>query len=588
MFSEFQDPAATLQAAVEKLDLLTQQTLVSEKEPEDHPLKKGIRLIRNFIAPLFLQKEEELREQREVQIHDEILHLIDVVKSHSPLIPKLKEGDPSQQHLAHYALDVIQRYNALVKKSDQAKLAAEPSSALWKYVSYFYHSKRLSSRIKWHPIEIGHPVEVPVKRTFQALGCALTSEPSKKMATTYKNAAQFMKDAFHAKAMVYLQRFLTQNNSYAKGGHSMREILDLVKATPIEVESHPNTTTLFMRQVLEMSPGSILILTGAFKRHSEAKLMHFPILEDFRLIFQCSQSGVPFPSQHAARSLTANSLVDAYLLRPDQAASFQEIDQKRKEMAYRLTSNSEVMTKAKHLLKLKKDVFDQSPEIFLNKHRELDLAIGQACHYTEPMEPILDAFYAKVKEEPSAFEMLSHVHQEVINAFILYPAKKLQEAWLETGHSELRQGDYQVKREVASQILQSAGKEMASHLDELNSVHAYILLMGRLIGSAVQSIILQYKSEKIGFAPPMLNDFEQKVQAQAFQEMLAFFEEFDKPLESKKEMHQHLLNLLQNAVQLFHAAVDDLTIASFELVKEMEVYFNSRFYASNYKRSQNK
>lgn len=107
----------------------------------------------------------------------------------------------------------------------------------------------------------------------------------------------------------------------------------------------------------------------------------------------------------------------------------------------------------------------------------------------------------------------------------------------------------------------------------------YINCMGSILGSAAQFIILQYISENIEFAPPMLNTFEQKLQTSVYKHLQDFLTEF----EIEADLDQAAENIrkqLKEDLEIFtSASVDELEekFTAAHIVNELEGYFNARY-----------
>lgn len=588
-----ENPTEALQAAIEKLEIFTQPEAGGLEVQENgcliaikgKPLDRVISLARHFIVPIFSDQARQEREKKLSQIKQEILRARDIIQSHSSLIDKLKNGEPSQQKLAESALDAIKRYNAVVER--------DYSSWTSKYDFYNFERNQilLDEEIKGQPIELPHVVSIkfeshsashPAQKSLRELSEAFLDKSIGRGCTnlspTYKKSNQFMLDTFRMKAIRMIQLHLSQH-------HSMAEIVNLVKQTPIETNEE-NTVDLgqiIMCQVLEEVPGTRIILTGSFTRPAvDSKFMSMPILVGFHLASHLEHAGFPYPSQHAGWALP-DKLVESFPLRAEQVPLFQQIDQRRKRLAQALLFDQAYIQKSRRQFRLKREVFDQDREVFLNLHQALQEAILNACGKdSQESIGILVRFYELVKAAPSSFEMLNSVQQKLNDLLIKEPTKKLEEEWLEATGSLLRKGNHQEKVIQAAELLQEERNKMLAGLNLEKPIDAYIHLMGSIIGNASQRIILQYFSEKIGFAPPMLDDFEQKIQACAFQQLIEFIDEFEADVEivSKLKVKEEMILLYQKDINLFQLeCIEELDQIPAKIVQELEVYFPTRFFA---------
>ncbi|WP_068468668.1 hypothetical protein [Candidatus Protochlamydia phocaeensis] len=582
----FKNPTQVLQEAIEKLDVFTQPEasrlevgqdgmLVAKKTTA---LDRVIGLARCYISPLFSEQARLEQEKKLSQIKQEILQARDILKSHSSLIERLKEGDSAQQKLAQSALEAIYRYNALVV-SDYSLWASK-----YDFYNYERNQLLLDEEIKGQTIELphtfsvkydSHPNDYAAQKTFKELRTTFLQGADKKkyasISSTHKKTAQFMTDTFRMKAIRMVQSHLFQQSTLA-------EVLSLIKQAPIEMEESHNL--IAMRQLLEIGPGAVITLIGAFKRPSpDSKFMSMPILDSFRLASETTHAGFPYPSQHTGWALT-ETLTEANPLRTEQAALFQQVDQRRKRLASLLLFDTSYINRSRQLFRLRREAFDQNRELFINLHRRLHETIlsnhAPSCNLNA-----LDDFYNHVSNSSSPFDVFNDTQQRLLDLFIKKPAKQLEEEWLEGEASPLRIGTHQEKFQTALHRLQESQSKALALLDSDHPMTSYLRVMGPLLGDSSQSIILQYLSEKIGFAPPMLNDFERKIQVCAFQQLLFFLGQFEdsKEIWTREEIKGDLLKKYEMDIKIFAcSSVEELNIFSSDLTNELEVYFNSRFY----------
>jgi hypothetical protein len=586
---EFQDPEVILQAAIEELDAFTQAEASRLEVGEDgrliasqeSRLKRVMGLARSYIGPFFSDQVRQEQAKKLGELKQAVLQARDIIQSHSALIEKFKEGDDAQRKLAEYALSAIQRYNAVV--------AQDYSFGTIKYDVYNYERHRLllDQEIKGRQIELPHTVSIkyeshpdahPAHKMLKELSQTLLIGAAKKtnsaICSTHKKNIQFMVDTFHMKAIRLMQSHLSHQNS-------MAEILQLVKQTALEIDEECHADFITMRQLLEVGPGFFILVTGCFKRNlSDPKFMTMPILDSFRLNFQLTHSGFPFPSQHTGWAL-ADKWVEAFPLRLDQVPLFQQINQKKKNLNQKLLFDQPFIQKVRHYAKLKREIFDQHRHLFLPLHRELQQVLTQNVLNAEE-NSLLDIFYDEIALAPSAFDILVQTQQQLLDLFIRQPLKSLEEEWLFARSTPLRIGSPQEKFQAACQRLAQYRHNAEEHLDPTNHKHAYILQQGQLLGQAFQSIGLQYQSEKMGFSPPLLNDFERKLQACAFQQLHGFIHECEHRIEilDRDQIKNDLLKAWSDDLQLLLGATAEedhsLPVA---LIDELEFYFNSRFYS---------
>lgn len=580
------DPKVILQTAIEELDLFTQYEasrleigdngrLVASKES---PLKKIVGLARSLIGPIFSEHKRKKQAKKLEELKQAILNARDIIQSHSALIIKFKEGDDAQRKLADYALAAIQRYNTVVSEQNQSSTA--------NYDVYNYERQRLLSdqEIKGQPIELPHTLAVkfdshpdahPAHKMFKEMRQRAFFNTVKKtpisVSPTHKKTLQFMIDTFHMKAIRMMQTHLSPQNSLA-------EIVAMVKETPLEIDDESNADVIAMQQLLEVCPGFFIFVSGCFKRNSsDPKFLTLPILDSFRLSFQLSHSGYPYPSQHTGWAL-ADKWVEAYPLRADQVPLFQKIDQRRKRLSQQLIHDQTIIQKVRRRAKLKREVFDQNRYLFLPLCRQLHQSISNAANGEEQ---IIEAFFKELEQASSPFDLLVHVQQKIQNVFVLQPIKALEDEWLESETTLLRIGSPPEKFHAACERLHYYRQIEQENLNSSEPHYAFLNQQGGVLGQAFQTIGLQYQSEKMGFSPPLLSDFERKLQLCAFQQLLSFIEECENKLDINEPdlIKQQLLEGWTKELEvLYSSSIEEKQSLSLAIIEELENYFNSRFY----------
>lgn len=578
------DPPDELQAAIEKLDLFTSQDAADLEIQEDgklipasrNPLEKIVELMGSILSNHVRQEQGQKRDQ----IKQEILQARDMVKSYFPLFKALEQDpDPAKRQWGQSALKVIERYNQAVKERLPAR----------KPFPYEVKKFLLSDdEIKGQTIEL--PVALSVKydshahlnlaqKTLYQLSSHLGIEKPTKLDSSIAHLppSQLILDAFRTKAISLIRKY------YAN--ESMGEIIPLVKQNPVHVQEENQFIHLY--QMIEVTPGAKMTLTGSFKHYAgDSKFMSVPIAvkDSFRLIFESTQTGFPYPS-HLGWTLSSE-LVDAYPLRADQVPLFQEVEMRRKALAEALIYDSGTIAKVKQATKIKKELFDQQRADFLPLHQALHEELIRAAEggIKSEEQEILNAFYRSVEQASSSFNFLVHIQECLINGVITQPAQKLQEVWLQGLLPELcsGEGEASARNQMARQILVDEQNRFFTSLGA-GVTDGYLKLIGTAIGQAAQSIICQYASDKMGIIPPMLNDFERKIQICAFQQLLSFLDEFtssslDAALsdQNDQERLQHFFNNQRNLLAC--SDIEQLDILAAEISTELEIYFNTRFY----------
>lgn len=579
----YQDPKALLQTAIEELDVFTKleasRLEVGENgrlvAAQESRLERVVGLARSYIAPFFSDQIKEEREKRLLELKKAILRARDIVKSHSPLIEKYKEGDEIQRKLAESALSAIHRYNAIV---------AQDSSDALKHDGYGYERQRLLSdqEIKGQQIELPHVISIkydshpdahPAHKMLKELSQSLRKEIFQKNhpspAPTHKKSIQFMIDTFQMKAIRMIEMHLKK---------PVAEIVPLVKRAIPEIEEEPDANLIHMQQLIEVDSGFVILVTGCFNRNaSHLKFMAMPILDSFRLSFQMTHSGYPYAFQHTGW-VVGDKWVEASPLRVDQTPHFHQVNQRRKHLAHQLLFDQAFIQKVNRYFKIKRDVFDQNRHIFLPLHHQLYQALHQNI-LNEGANSLIEVFYQKASCAPSSFDFLEQAQQQAVNLFIQKPIKALEEEWLEEASTPLRIGSPQERFQAARTKLEQQRHLIQHQFDSHDYHDAYILQQGLILGQAFQSIALQYQSEKMGFSPPLLNDFERKLQICAFQQLLGFLNECEHCLDvlDPAQIKGDLLMALSKDLQLIETSNEDEHSLSVAIVNELETYFQGRF-----------
>lgn len=575
---------STLQTATEDLDVFSRSEtsrlevgedgrLIAAKESR---LERVVGLARCYIGPIFSEQVRKEQEQKLVDLKKAVLRAREFIQRHSALIVKFKEGDESQRKLAELALLAIQRYNEVI--------AQETTDA--NKADYNYERQRLLSdqEIKGQPIELPHVVSVKydshpqtghsAQKMLKELSQTLISGAAKKnnssLSPTHKKNMQFMIDTFQMKVIRMIETHLQK---------PIAEIVPFVKQTTPKIDEDSSSDLIHMQQLIEVDAGSVILVTGCFKRNLDPKFMTMPILDSFRLSFQLTHTGFPYPSQHTGWSL-ADKWIDASPLRTHQTPLFQQVNQRRKRLAHQLLFDQDFNQKVRRHFKIKRDIFDQNRHIFLPLYRQLQQALLQGTS-NQDAHLCQEAFYQELNCATSAFDLLTHTQQQILDLFIKQPIDALEEEWLEATVTPLRTGSPQEKLQAACSKLEQHRHQIKKQLDEAHSQSDFLLQQGFLLSEAIQCVGLQYQSEKMGFCPPLLNDFSRKLQACAFQQLLTFLDECDEQrldVLDPAQIKSDLLVAWSKDLQLLEANHEDEQALPIAIVNELERYFNARFY----------
>jgi len=532
------------------------------------------------------------------QIHQEIGKAIEVIKSHYPHIQKFKKGTPDEQKLASSTLEAIKKYNHLLANAE-----LKPTS--WRdLISRFFYEKcgmTINKEFPKNPIELPpQPASVQVvysnatnKKISQRVESAAVQSSSKKISSFMQTAAIHQEDLYSKQeADAFRVKAISLLRNHGIGFTSATDEFLSIRLTPIQatIQTTPSEnsplTKIIMRQVLTPLPGEELEFKGEFQRNIKTLKHSFPISESFVVTAKSHQTGFPHPSQHCGWSLS-DQLIPLYPQQLELLPTFGPFFQKKQEIAQALLPNASLNAKAKELLKSKKLAFEEHKTELLKKHQELNRAMLKNA--PETAFEVVRCYFNRIAEQKFPYAYLCEVQESIINNFIIHPYEHLYEQWIEKKHEGLFVASYKERAQVALEILQEiteknicelmAQKESARTPIEQETLE-YILCVGHAIKKALHMMILQHLSEVIGFAPPMLNLFEQKMQVALYTQLLSFQEELAMPL-SDDVVYERMLGQLEADSALFEmeeAVFESLETVPVEIVNELEVYFNARYY----------
>jgi len=535
------------------------------------------------------------------QVEQEIVKAVEVIKRHYPHIQKFKKGNPEEQKLANSTLEAIKEYN-----SSLASAQLKPSS--WRdRVSRFFYEKcgiPINKDLPKNTIELPQPASVQFvysnaknKKISQQFESAAIESSSKKitsfMQTTAINQEEVYSkqeaDAFRVKAISLLKnhgiRFTSPTDEFLS-----------IRSTPIQatIQTTPSEnsalTKIIMRQVLTPLPGEEIEFKGEFHRNIKTLKHSFPVSESFVVTSKSHQTGFPHPSQHHGWAL-ADQLIPLYPQQLELMPTFLPFLRKKQQIAQELLPNAALNAKAKELLKSKKLVFEEHKTELLTKHHKLNLAILKTSSentFSNAFE-VIRCYFNRIAEQKFSYVYLCEVQESMISNFIAHPYAHLYEQWIEKKHESLFVASFKERAQAALKILQEATekniqdlivqKKTARTPIEQETLE-YIICMGHLTKKAMHMMILQHLSEVIGFAPPMLDQFEQKMQVALYTQLLSFQDELVMAW-GDDVVYARMLRQLQADVELFEmkaGAFERLESVPAEIVSELEVYFNARYY----------
>jgi len=503
-------------------------------------------------------------------LKEAILNDRDIIQSHALLIEKLKNGDTSQQKLALYALEAIQRYNEILTKKNEDD-------------NYERQCLLQDREIRENCIELHSPISVkfdshpqahPAHKVLKELSTILNLDSSQSscgaIQSTYKKSDQVMLDTFRMKAIRMIQTYLPKQ--LADG-----EVHQLVHQMPIYIDQENQHDLIQMRQKIETAPGASIILTGYFKKQSNESKFIMPMLDTLYLNAQSVHSGFPYPSQHTSWSLV-DAVVEAHPLRPDQVPLFQTIDRRRKKVVQKLLFDQKTIELVRQQVKAVKKIIHSNVDKFLNTHRQLQEKLLELNPSPQNFSPLLETYYQEIKHSSSPFDQLVKNQQQFNDLFIKKPLQALEEEWFEMD-SVLRQGKAQERLSVISDFIDQEVAKIYQQFNNSSPLSPYVIYQEKILGQALRKICLYYQSEKMDFAPPPLSAFEQRLQGCAFQQLIQFLNdvESEQLLLDPQQIDCRLQIKWEKDIQLLNASsITTIEPALAALIDELNVYFFSR------------
>lgn len=547
--SSFRVSAEALASAIEKLGVFG---IIKEKQGAEGGLKEKILRARAKIAPIFsLQSREESRRTRE-KLEQEILAARDCLKCSVPLIQRFQEGNVEERSLAHSAIEVIKRYNACIQLHNH-----HPESKI-KHLIELPAREVLSAPILTSSLEAAQKLFKNLKRA------PLPSYPFS-FPSTHKKGMQFLIDIFRMKAI----RLFQSNPFFSQ---KMKRIWGLLKNIPLEIDDKMGSGFIYLRQELIVGSGEELILEASFKQGGiDSQMMTFPTLEEIHFKLKKTHQGFPFPTERMGWALDA-ACISAAPLRSEQTPLFHGIDERRKQLAEKLMEDSSYASNMEREYQTRKAIFDKKREEWMHLHRELLYTIldcidsGKEKNQTE--RSVVDRFFHTLAQASSPFDLFTHIQKRLLYLFVEKPSLKLkakafEEAWHLVQETPIK------KYQSSLEILHEERLHSLKLLDCTHPIGEYLSLIGYRIGAALEKIILQYASEKMGFHPPKLCSSERRFQICAFQQLLSFLAPSKIGLEDRmrEEIEEDLQILRGEGVR---------HILSWGISQELEVYFRER------------
>lgn len=565
------DPNQALQDAIAKLKAFNEENS-STATPS---LQKTISLMKSYFKSRLSEKKPE-KNWRDVK------RAIDALKSHYRLIEKLQQGTAQEQKLAASAVAAIEQYNAIIETARQ-----KPQSLNARIQHYFLEqsgnllpqelskiqlpknaSLQISYTEKGKAPRVSCDMANPhaAKASLKVSHLSATMVPISPVTSTLPHLSRQAVELFQMKAISLIEQHGLLTNTEARSAMRKAHLQSHIDADP----SHCTVSCM-----LSPFPGHTLTVTGAFERRGESYAL--PKNNSFQLTLTSLHTGFPHPPQFTGWALP--DLVPLFPHCLEDMPLFKPLYQKKLALAHALQPHQEAVEKAKVLTRMKKLAAEKHKEQFLALQQQLILTIAKAAgDESDKTKETITLFFAKLKQVHHFFDYYSETHQIINDSFIARPYAFLETAWLEkrTTPPLAILGD---EAEKAKQEFLLQRQQAQSDLEK--STCDFILCMGSLLAAPCHRILLQHFSET-RFPPPMLDDFEQKLQISLFRQLKTFLDEMKKDIVDE-EIEKALLEQIQTDIALFEApsfsAIEESDPAA-PLVSELEAYFNTRHYTT--------
>ncbi len=550
------DFTSDIALAIKKLELFSEGPVLEIQ----NSLQRTIELAKSFISIKLSGKSKEKTRSSELVPETEVLSAIRTIQKNYLFIQKLKKGTPLERALADSASKVIQRYNETIQKKSKKYFK------LSERISHFIYRQYGSSDESEFEKELIHfPKEASVQFNYPP-----QENPSEKISQTaisniYGNEwiSKEEGDAFRMKAISLLKnqemRFLSMNED--------------IRSTPIQVVHSNDLKRIMMSQTLKPFPGVVIAFKGEFQRDQKAVHTSIPLSETFNIKIDLDQTGFPHPSQYTGFSFDS-CMIPTCPLKMEQLKKFSSIFKLKQKIASALLPKGDLISKAREILKLKKQVFEENKVELLGLHCTLRQSICEAFEKIRQPEnglQIIEQFFERLKQVPFAYAELTKTEETITEHFILRPFDKLKEDFIEQKNEGLQAEDSSIRYETALKILEAEQKIAAEKFKDSE----YVSCMGQLLGSGSNRIILQHMSEVIDFIPESLGINESKIQIALYKQLDFFHEE----LNSDKLNTENILNQFRSAIKTdieIFAATNIAEIKeskSKEIVNELKGYY---------------
>lgn len=584
------DLSLDIAQALKKLEHFTEQhapeNLSSSLASTSKKLK--IELARSFISLAFSEKAREKEREKRLFAANEVLKAIQIIQKNFLFIQKLKKGSVDEQALADLTVKVIHRYNQTIEIFSKKNL---PLSS--RISSFIYKKCGLSIDSELDKKMIHLPIDASVEFNYSANSKAHVKINQKAVSfiqdSELKNQqiiSRHEADAFRVKAISLLR-------NHGIRFTSVSEEFQTIRSTPIQASIHSSDLKrILMTQVLTPFPGETIAFKGEFQRDSESFHKSVPLRESFEILTNSYQTGFPHPTQYTGFAF-ADCMIPLCPLRLDLLKHFCHFFKIKEETASALLPKGRQISKAKEILKMKSLVFEENKVLLLTKHLEFSKSLLKASPNEFQQENdlnIINRFFEQIQSISSVYDYLGKTQDTILQRFISKPFEKLKEDFVEQKNTLLYSKHFKKRYFAALDILETEKEKALIEFqtddlsDDLKKISRdYICCMGGLIAPACYQILLQHMSETIGFLPPKLGDYEEKIQTALYRQLIAFQNELQDDSLNKTKCLTQFTQSIEKDIAIFKTKTfDELQDdPAKEIVKELGTYYHDHFYTSN-------
>lgn len=606
------DPSSAVDAALAKLAKFTEQnaqevvphvfhfgdTSDQKSAPPSafgkvYQIKKEMKMFRSCIAAIFSNEIRQNHNQMREQVQNDLLDAIDVLKDHHRYIYQLNDtNNPSHKALVTRFFATINAFNALM--DTPASLPKQPKS-LWHIIrSYLCNVSGLSITEELTSNKIMLPScqeqlsdegSSPLKFLSNRFQIRSQTPETQKVASLFLNSkiSQEQPKSEQDHELFWMKALSLLRNQQVLFD-SVEEEFECVKQSPIYTTLTPHHSDgstcpswiLEMRQILTPIPGEKIVIKGQLMKTSQTS-RSVPVQNSFSLTCIINQPGFPYCAHYTGWAL-CDALMPKCPHRLHLLPLVSPILQTKLEISKELATEGRYRTKAKTIYLLKKKIFNEHPSELLSLHETL-------CIRLMPHDANLETisqYFSVLQKHLNPFDSLAETFQTINECFLVKPYMRLQHAWIEQ-HPSLSQTNN--RRQAAEMILNDEiglqtqavllQQEKANTLME-NAALKFIAHIGSSLGIASKQIMLQEFSEIMHFEPPELDLFAQKIQMQAYQQLLYFHNDLEIEDLTPEAILKSLKAQLEEDIAMLSSSEMPADNRLVQISAELKHYFQAR------------